>query len=184
MAPGNIQAWHLPSPRGQLRIEKNGGNCLWNHVWCPNNPRGGIDDDYKALSFRICWSFLGWDWASWIVSTSQIWAGLAPFSSLPGSHWSTGISGLGFVFLTPAFHKAVGWHVVFVWWLALSYVAGPWGALLQCTLSQLCPGPQGLWSCLGQVSKDCLVHFSRTCLNIINMSTMLQPWSENTLHFR
>ena len=43
---GNGQAWSLPSPRGQWRTGKNGGNWLQNHLWCPNNPRGqGIDDN-------------------------------------------------------------------------------------------------------------------------------------------
>ena len=37
---GNGQAWSTPSPRGQWRTEKNGGNWLWNHPWCPNAPRG------------------------------------------------------------------------------------------------------------------------------------------------
>ena len=31
--------WSSPNPRRQLRSEKNGGNWLWNHLWCPNNPR-------------------------------------------------------------------------------------------------------------------------------------------------
>ena len=36
----------LPSPRGQRRTAKNGGNWLWNHLRCPNDPRSeGIDDD-------------------------------------------------------------------------------------------------------------------------------------------
>ena len=30
---GNGQAWSLPSPRGQLKTEKNGGNWLWSHLW-------------------------------------------------------------------------------------------------------------------------------------------------------
>ena len=30
---GNGQAWSSPSPRGQLRTEKNGGYWLWNHLW-------------------------------------------------------------------------------------------------------------------------------------------------------
>ena len=61
---GNGQAWTSQSPRGQWRTEKkwrklvaklsvvpqvlegsgekrkNGGNWLWNHLWCPNDPRG------------------------------------------------------------------------------------------------------------------------------------------------
>ena len=37
---GNRQALSSPSPIGQWRIEKNGGNWLWNHLWCPNNPCG------------------------------------------------------------------------------------------------------------------------------------------------
>ena len=45
-ALGNGQAWSSPSPRGQWRTGKNGGNWLPNHLWCPNDPRGyGIDDD-------------------------------------------------------------------------------------------------------------------------------------------
>ena len=37
---GNGQAWSSPSPRGQWRTGKNGGNWLQNHLWCPNDPRG------------------------------------------------------------------------------------------------------------------------------------------------
>ena len=37
---GNGQAWSSSSPRGQWRTGKNGGNWLWNHLWCPNDPRG------------------------------------------------------------------------------------------------------------------------------------------------
>ena len=37
---GNEQAWSSQSHRGQWRTEKNGGNWLWNHRWCPNDPRG------------------------------------------------------------------------------------------------------------------------------------------------
>ena len=33
---GNGQAWNSPSPRGQWRTGKDGGNCLRNHLWCPN----------------------------------------------------------------------------------------------------------------------------------------------------
>ena len=32
--------WSSRSPRGRWRTEKKGGNWLWNHLWCPNNPRG------------------------------------------------------------------------------------------------------------------------------------------------
>ena len=35
---GNGQALSLPSPRGQWRTGKNGGNWLRNHLWCPNDP--------------------------------------------------------------------------------------------------------------------------------------------------
>ena len=34
------QASSLPSPRGQWRTEKNGGNQLWSHLMCLNNPHG------------------------------------------------------------------------------------------------------------------------------------------------
>ena len=34
---GNGQAWSSPSLWGQWRTEKNGGNWLWNHLWCPND---------------------------------------------------------------------------------------------------------------------------------------------------
>ena len=37
---GNGQAWSSPSPRGQWRTGKIGGNWLRNHLWCPNDPRG------------------------------------------------------------------------------------------------------------------------------------------------
>ena len=49
---GNGQEWNSPSPRGQWRTGKDGGNWLRNHLWCPNQPRGyGIndDDDYDDL---------------------------------------------------------------------------------------------------------------------------------------
>ena len=35
---GNGRAWSLQSPRGQWRTGKNGGNWLWNHLWCPSDP--------------------------------------------------------------------------------------------------------------------------------------------------
>ena len=38
-ASGNGQAWSSPSPRGQWRTGKNGGNWLRNHLWCPIDPR-------------------------------------------------------------------------------------------------------------------------------------------------
>ena len=37
---GNGQAWNSPSPRGQWRTGKNGGNWLRNRLWCPNDLRG------------------------------------------------------------------------------------------------------------------------------------------------
>ena len=58
--PKNMQAWSLPSPRGQWRTGKNGGNWLWNHLWCLNDPSSyGIDgdDDDQVLTvwlFMIC----------------------------------------------------------------------------------------------------------------------------------
>ena len=43
---GNGQAWSSASPRGQWKTGKNGGKWLRNHLWCPNDPRGGeIDND-------------------------------------------------------------------------------------------------------------------------------------------
>ena len=36
---GNGQAWSSPSHWGQWRTGKDGGNWLWNHLWCPNDPR-------------------------------------------------------------------------------------------------------------------------------------------------
>ena len=48
---GNGQAWSSPSPKGQWRKGKNGGNWLRNHLWCPNDPRGrGIDDDVVVVA--------------------------------------------------------------------------------------------------------------------------------------
>ena len=42
---GNAQAWSSPSPRGQWRTWKNGGNWLRSHLWCPKDPHSeGIDD--------------------------------------------------------------------------------------------------------------------------------------------
>ena len=44
-ASKNGQACSSPSPRGQWRTEKNAGNRLWNHLWCPTEPLGwGIDE--------------------------------------------------------------------------------------------------------------------------------------------
>ena len=37
---GNRQDWSSPSPRGQWRTGKNGGNWLQNHLLCPSDPRG------------------------------------------------------------------------------------------------------------------------------------------------
>ena len=36
---GNGLACSLPSPMGQWRTVKNGGNWLRNHLWCPNDSR-------------------------------------------------------------------------------------------------------------------------------------------------
>ena len=47
---GNGQAWSLPCPREQWRTGKNGSHWLWNHLWCPNDPRGsGIDGDDDVI---------------------------------------------------------------------------------------------------------------------------------------
>ena len=35
---GKGPAWSLPSPRGQWRTQKSGGNWLWSHLWCPKDP--------------------------------------------------------------------------------------------------------------------------------------------------
>ena len=35
---GNGQAWSSPSPRGQWRTEKSGGNWFWSHLWCLYTP--------------------------------------------------------------------------------------------------------------------------------------------------
>ena len=37
---GNGQALSSASPRRQWRKGENGGKWLWNHLWCPNHPRG------------------------------------------------------------------------------------------------------------------------------------------------
>ena len=47
---GNGQACSSPSPRGQWRTEKNGLNWLGNHLWCPNDPRGGGTDDDETMT--------------------------------------------------------------------------------------------------------------------------------------
>ena len=36
---GNGHAWSSSIPSGQWRTEENGRNWLWNHLWCPNDPR-------------------------------------------------------------------------------------------------------------------------------------------------
>ena len=37
---GNGQDWSSQSPRRQWKTEKNGGNWLWSHLLCPNDPHG------------------------------------------------------------------------------------------------------------------------------------------------
>ena len=37
---GKGQAWSSPSPRGQWKTGKYGGNWLLNHLWCPNDRCG------------------------------------------------------------------------------------------------------------------------------------------------
>ena len=37
---GNGQAWSSLCPIGQWQTGKNGGNWLFNHLWCPNDPHG------------------------------------------------------------------------------------------------------------------------------------------------
>ena len=37
---GKEQVWSSQSPRGQWKTEKNGGNWLWSHLRCPNDPCG------------------------------------------------------------------------------------------------------------------------------------------------
>ena len=50
----NGQAWSSPSPRGQCRTDKNGGNWLWSHVWCPNDPRGwGIGEGEAKVKINF-----------------------------------------------------------------------------------------------------------------------------------
>ena len=40
IATENGQAWSSQSLRGQWKTEKNGGNWMWSHLWCPqrSNP--------------------------------------------------------------------------------------------------------------------------------------------------
>ena len=53
---GNEQAWSSPSPRGHWRTGKNGGNWLWNHLWCPSDP-GSEQIDETA---RRAWGNISW----------------------------------------------------------------------------------------------------------------------------
>ena len=47
---GNGQAWSSPSPIGQWSTGKDGGNWLWNHLWCSNDLRGlRVDDDDEMM---------------------------------------------------------------------------------------------------------------------------------------
>ena len=56
---GNGQARSSPSPRRQWRTGENGGNWLWNHLWCPSDPRGlVIDDNDDVKLFLVNWNFL------------------------------------------------------------------------------------------------------------------------------
>ena len=51
---GNGQARSSPGPRGLWRTGKNGGNYLWNHLWCPNDLRGkGIDDEMMTMMMTL-----------------------------------------------------------------------------------------------------------------------------------
>ena len=53
---GNIREWTgLEFGRSQRAVgnRENGENCLRNHLWCPNDPRGkGIDDDIQRCGRR------------------------------------------------------------------------------------------------------------------------------------
>ena len=51
---GNRQAWSLPSPRGQWRTRKNGGNWLRNHLWCSNDHRGWGIDEMRVILLWFC----------------------------------------------------------------------------------------------------------------------------------
>ena len=52
---GNGQTWSSPSPRGQWRTDKNGGNGLWSHLWYHNVSSGqgigeGVGEFLKITS--------------------------------------------------------------------------------------------------------------------------------------
>ena len=50
----NGQAWSSASPRGQWRAGKNGGNRLWNHLWCPDDPCSqGIDEMMREYILSV-----------------------------------------------------------------------------------------------------------------------------------
>ena len=50
----NGQALSLPSPKGQWRTGKNGGNWLRNHLWCPNDPRAKGINEMRERQCRYC----------------------------------------------------------------------------------------------------------------------------------
>ena len=57
------QAWSSPSPRGQWRTGKNGGNWLRNHLWCPNDPRSeGIDEMRHEIPSQPRFNVIGRRW--------------------------------------------------------------------------------------------------------------------------
>ena len=50
----NGHAWSSPSPMGQWRTEKYGGNWLWSHLWCPNELCGKGIGEVRYRSVDIC----------------------------------------------------------------------------------------------------------------------------------
>ena len=52
---GNGQARSSRSPRRHWRTEKNGGNWLWSHLWCPNGLHVyGISGDEGVQNVCLC----------------------------------------------------------------------------------------------------------------------------------
>ena len=70
----NIREWTgLEFTKSQRVVEKrkNGGNWLWNHLWCFNNPRGQGIDDYDDDEWSVHWGVCS-RWRDWLLCI-KIW---------------------------------------------------------------------------------------------------------------
>ena len=70
---GNGHVRSSPSPRGQWRTRKHGGNWVWNHLWRPNNPRGQMIDDGDTWCLLLKWLWYYACSCGLSVSQRQMW---------------------------------------------------------------------------------------------------------------